>query len=348
MRQFVDNSGRYMLIIPPDWVFKNDIYASKNSVSNCFELYENPIGSFQISCHLITNNKTNIKSHLTKFIKQDIPSGRIDFKEKFIPDDDIDAYIWEDIINDNYLSCTYTYESVQRGTDGLKEELDKVRFCLSSIRMIDEKYKDSVLNSYRFNQFMNSYAASVDLLQRAYDNGSAIEITVLLSNQIDALLRLVLILKKQLDDKSNIIDTTLIYQREHDKPVMEKQVYRMALENGIINKDLHDKLYILYDQRNKVIHRYIITDLLTKNVFETAFEYSQIEKQIGKIVKEYEQMQYIAKIGIYGIAESPDKPLSNEEQDELLNSLKEKHAHVKINSEITFKKFNLNSNNEKA
>ncbi|UZT98929.1 hypothetical protein ODZ84_04990 [Chryseobacterium fluminis] len=348
MRQFVDNSGRYMLIIPPDWVFKNDIYAAKNSASNCFEPYENPIGSFQISCHLITNNKTNIKSHLTKFIKHDIPSGRIDFKEKFIPDDEIDAYIWEDIINDNYLSCTYTYESVQRGTDELKEELDKVRFCLSSIRMIDEKYKDSVLNSYRFNQFMNSYAASVDLLQRAYDNGSAIEITVLLSNQIDASLRLVLILKKQLDDKSNIIDTTLIYQREHDKPVMEKQVYRMALENGIINKDLHDKLYILYDQRNKVIHRYIITDLLTKNVFETAFEYSQIEKQIGKIVKEYEQMQYIAKIGIYGIEESPDKPLSNEEQDELLNSLKEKHAHVKINSEITFKKFNLNSNNEKA
>lgn len=337
-----------MLIIPPDWVFKNDIYAAKNSVSNCFELYENPIGSFQISCHLITNNKTNIKSHLTKFIKHDIPSGRIDFKEKFIPDDEIDAYIWEDIINDNYLSCTYTYESVQRGTDELKEELDKIRFCLSSIRMIDEKYKDSVLNSYRFNQFMNSYAASVDLLQRAYDNGSAIEITVLLSNQIDALLRLVLILKKQLDDKSNTIDTTLIYQREHDRPVMEKQVYRKALENGIISKDLHDKLYILYDQRNKVIHRYIITDLLTKNVFETAFEYSQIEKQIGKIVKEYEQMQYIAKIGIYGIEESPDKPLSNEEQDELLNSLKEKHAHVKINSEITFRKFNLNSNNEKA
>ncbi|WP_114821090.1 hypothetical protein [Chryseobacterium sp. KLBC 52] len=314
--------------------------------SNCFELYDESIGSFTISCHIITNTKANNSEEFHTSINKNDKQYRIDFKEKFISVDGNDGYSWEAVIGNKFLLCTYIYENEYKDSIELKTEIEKVLFCLSSIRIIVDTERESVLNSYRFNQFMTSYAASVDLLQRAYDNGSAIEITVLLSNQIDALLRLILILKIQLDNNSNTIDTTLIYQQEDDKPVMEKQVYKMALQNNIINKDLFDKLYTLYDQRNKVIHRYIITDLLTKSVFHTAHQYSLIEKEIGKIVKEYEQKQYKAKIGIYGVPEPPDKPLTSVQQDEFLNALKEKHSHMKINDEITFKKFDTPKDDE--
>ena len=346
MKQFVDKSGNYMLTIPADWIFKNNIYGTENLTSNCFELYDRSIGSFTISCHIITNNKANNSEAFSESIEPNIKKLTIDFKEKFISTDENNAYSWEAVIDNKFLCCTYIYDSEYEDSVELKNEIEKVLFCLSSIRIIVYKERESILNSYRFNKFMTSYAASVDLLQRAYDNGSALEITVLLSNQVDALLRLILILKKQLDNNSDIIDTTLIYQQETDKPIMEKQIYKIAFQNNIINKELYDKLNTLYSQRNKVIHRYIITDLLTRNVFDTAHQYSLIEEQIGKIVKEYEQKQYNAKIGIYGVPEPPDSPLTSVQQDGFLNSLKEKHFHMKINEEITFKKFETSGDDE--
>ncbi len=173
-------------------------------------------------------------------------------------------------------------------------------------------------------------------IEWGYKNGSSIELVVLLSNQIDALLRLSLILKKQISNNTNEIDTTIIYQREADKPIMEKKVYKMALDENIIDKYLYDKLFELYSQRNKVIHRYIITDLFTKDVTRIVYEYGKLEKKVEKIIKELEQEQFKKGIGIYGVDSPPDKPLNKKDKEKIIGSLKEKHAHEKLNKGITF------------
>ena len=65
---------------------------------------------------------------------------------------------------------------------------------------------------------------------------------------------------------------------------MEKTVYKMALDEGLLTQNLHDRLSELYNQRNKVIHRYIITDLLTKDVMKIVYDYTILEEKVGEIV----------------------------------------------------------------
>jgi hypothetical protein len=84
------------------------------------------------------------------------------------------------------------------------------------------------------------------MLNRAYENNSLIELVVLLANQIDAILRSCLILKKQLDENSEEIDVSLIHQKELDKPIMEKKIYEMALNQNIINQDTYDNLEFIH------------------------------------------------------------------------------------------------------
>lgn len=344
MRKFIDPEGNFTLSIPNDWVLTNNMYESQNSVPYTFEFYEDSIGSFQISCNSVPKDQilevtkdfflTSQKKNMTK----------LNFREKQVFKDEFDTYIWMALVEDKLIMCTYTYESSLRGSNNINSEVNKARTCLESLIIIGEKYKSKFLASERFDKFMTSYAASVDLLQRAYKNGSAVEIIILLSNQIDALLRLLFILKKQIENNTNEIDTSLIHQKNTDKPILEKQVYKMALNEKLIDKSLYEKLNILYNERNKVVHQFIITDLLTRDVFNIAFDYSKIERVIGKIVKECEKKQYQAKVGIYGTELPPDHPLDNDEQIALINSLKEKHAHSVLNNEISFGKENGNLN----
>lgn len=58
--------------------------------------------------------------------------------------------------------------------------------------------------------FLKGFAGSASLLKKAMDSGSFIECVCILSNQIDALLRIGIILDTQLkEDNKNIIDELL-------------------------------------------------------------------------------------------------------------------------------------------
>lgn len=337
MRNFIDPEGNFIFSFPNDWSYKNNEYESKEPMPHSFEFYENSVGCFQINC------KTKNSDELKEFVKhynltiQEEDTKELKFVEKFIVGKDYDLFSWMALVEDKFLLCSYTYASENRDSPKINEEADKARESLKTIMVIGDFYKKHLLASDRFSKFMTSYAASVDLTQRAYQNGSAVELTILLANQIDALLRLVLILKRQLDQNTNEIDTQLIHQQEGDRPVMEKTVYKIALDENIIDNELYQKLMYLYDQRNKVVHRYIITDLFTKDVFRISVGYSELEIEIGKIVKQYEQKQFQASIGIYGTDLAPDMPLDIEEKIALINALKEKHAHNILNQHITFK-----------
>lgn len=336
MKKFIDPKGDYLFSIPIEWGCKNGIFDAKKNDPNSFELYENPVGCFQISCNPIYKGEIPKLIKSNALITQKIGANNLTFKEHFVSTDKFDMYLWMAVVKDKFIMCKYIYDSDKRENKKVIEEIGKSKRSLETIIIIEEAHKKKILSSERFDKFMTSYGASLDLTNRAYKNGSSIELVVLLSNQIDALLRLTLILHDQIENETDEIDTTLIFQEENDKPIMEKKVYKMALDNGIIDENLYSKLFDLYSQRNKVIHRYIITDLFTKDVMKFVYEYGILEKKVGEIVKQYEQKQFELKVGIYGTDIPPDKPLDRLGKDKIIGGLKEKHAHNEINKGITF------------
>lgn len=335
-KKFIDPKGDYIFFIPTEWGYRNGMYGAKETDPDTFELYENSVGCFQISCNPKTKGELPKLIENNKLKTQELGKINLEFTEKYVSTKRFDMYLWLAVIKDKFVMCKYIYDADKKDNQKIKNEIEKARECLKTIMVIEEEHKENILASERFTKFMNSLGASIDLKNRAYKNGSSIELVVLLANQIDALLRLALILKKQIDNSTDDIDTTLIFQKETDRPIMEKTTYKMALDEGLINQNLHDKLFKLYNQRNKVIHRYIITDLLTKDVMKVVYDYTVLEEKVGAVVQEYEQKQYKLKIGIYGTDTPPDNPIDEETKQKVIGAIKEKHAHNKINKDITF------------
>ena len=145
---------------------------------------------------------------------------------------------------------------------------------------------------------MFGFAAATQLLKRAGDNGYIFEYVCLATAVIDATLRIGLILKNQLESKSKDIINELIFQKDEDKIVFEREIYKRAFKEGIITKDLFDKLDDLYTKRNRVIHRYVISEITTRQVLEIGIEYERIIPEISDRIKELEDKQIELGIGM--------------------------------------------------
>jgi uncharacterized protein YutE (UPF0331/DUF86 family) len=189
----------------------------------------------------------------------------------------------------------------------------------------------------KFNRFMVSLLASVDLTNKAQEKGSSIELVILYANRIDALLRLALILQKQLQDSTNNIDIELIFQGEEDKPISERAIYKRALDGGVIEEPLFERLTNLYESRNKVVHRYIISDLKTNDIIKLVVDYMDIHEIIGSKVGVLEQEQFTKGIGIYGDGNNPKDPIDATRMKGLLAELHDKHANRQIIKEMTIR-----------
>lgn len=166
--------------------------------------------------------------------------------------------------------------------------------------MISEDRREVVVGNFRVANFVASLAASFDLRNKAMENVSLIEMIIVVANQIDAYLRMSLMLKKQLDENSNRINISLLYQGDTDKAVMERKIYDLSKNEGILTEDLFNQLEHLYKETNKVVHRYIITDFKTRDLVDTAVSYLQLSEIICQILKEVEDMQIDKQIGYYG------------------------------------------------
>ena len=177
---------------------------------------------------------------------------------------------------------------------------------------------------------MGAIATTIDLMNRAIKNESFIEYVILSANHIDALLRLAIILKCQIENKNDEIDTSLLFQSESDKPVMERQVYKLSLEKGIISQQVYDELEDLYKQRNKVVHRFIITDIRTDEVLKIASDYGILDEEIGNIINDIEQEQVRQKVGIHKDNKKLGTKPDGVELEKLISIIKDKHGKVKF------------------
>ncbi len=93
-----------------------------------------------------------------------------------------------------------------------------------------------------------------------------IEFIIVVANQIDAYLRLCIVMKTQLNDMTNSFDLKYFYQGENDKAIMERKIYSESHAQGILSDVELEQLERLYKKRNKIVHRYVISELKTKDL----------------------------------------------------------------------------------
>jgi uncharacterized protein YecA (UPF0149 family) len=179
----------------------------------------------------------------------------------------------------------------------------------------------------KFTDFMNGFAAANLLMNRAGKNGCFVEYVCLATSVIDALLRTGLILQHQLDTASTEIPIELIFQSDDDKIISERTIYANALEKNILTPIDHEKIENLYQRRNKVVHRYIISEITTDQVLQIANEYQQLIDEISAIIYELEEEQIKRRVGIAVSDDNVPVTLRNKTKSLIYEMAKQKHGH---------------------
>jgi hypothetical protein len=328
MKSFIDSEERLIIKIPEDWFFVTDQYNGDVSMQPFgFEPYHDRNAAFQISYADIQSKK--------KIEIDPQPKGKNNLS--YIENEFEGIKTWvTNIEGGGVVVITFTYDKSicdKQKKIGLKNASESVK----SLLIFDDTSKERILPNVRWNRFMISYAASMDLTNRAYTNCSNIELVVLLANQLDAVLRQSIILKKQIVDLTDEIDISLIYQKETDKPIMEKKIYEMALTNAVINQEMYDDLVRLYDVRNKVIHRFVISDLRSNDIIQLVWSYSLIYDKLGDDLNSLEQTQFKNQIGIYKTGARPDRLMSEKMMKSLIAKIRDKHGNRKLIDGMTIK-----------
>jgi cobalamin biosynthesis Mg chelatase CobN len=119
-----------------------------------------------------------------------------------------------------------------------------------------------------------------------------------------------------------------LFQAETDKAIMERTIYQRCLDLGIISNRLFTELERLYKERNKVIHRFVITDIRSEDVFNLALEYEKLYEKIDTIILELERKQIEEGIGVWG--KNPSDGLSEEQRTLLQTKIRDKHGRLPI------------------
>lgn len=145
---------------------------------------------------------------------------------------------------------------------------------------------------------MNGFVAANKLLTRAGQNGFLVEYVCLATSVLDAMLRISLILQHQIKTRTDEIPGELLYQGEAAKIITEREIYRKALKEDIIDEELFVQLNKLHDERNMVVHRYIISDITTRQVLDIGIQYEKIIPVIGDEIRRLEEKQIELGVGM--------------------------------------------------
>ena len=158
---------------------------------------------------------------------------------------------------------------------------------------------DSIrIGSAKLNSFMSSFSAATELKARADRLGCFVESVCLASSLTDGLLRMGLILKHQIETSSSALLIDLLEQTSEGSQLSEREVYRRAREAAVINQDTFAQLESLYGERNKVVHRYIISRITTSDVLEIAIGMDAAMRQVSEQVAVLEREQIRLGIGM--------------------------------------------------
>jgi len=245
MKYFTEPNGKFVIKIPTEWQYKNIAVGHDEVSPFSFELYEKSIGAFQISCYSDQEKPLNKSIPVQKY-----DTNKLDFTTQRMDGGGFNMHLWFATVEDHMFMAKYIYDTSRQSDPEVKTELEKAEGALSTLELISPDKRDLALEFDKYEKFMASLAASFDLKNRAIENKSVIELMIIIANQIDAYLRMAIVMKKQLQEKTNRIDIALLFQGETDPPIMERKIYKQAKDLGVISQDTLDKLDKLYSERN--------------------------------------------------------------------------------------------------
>jgi hypothetical protein len=154
-------------------------------------------------------------------------------------------------------------------------------------------------NFEKLEHFTSSIATSRILLQRAHKQEFLIEALVLYAALIDGFCRIALMLKQQIKNNTQDFNEEYIFQDENKRNYFsERSIYKLCLENFILDKDLFDEIESLYDIRNKVIHRFLITEIEYSHLGLVLDKYELIYQRLWNIVYGLESEQISKGVGM--------------------------------------------------
>ena len=120
------------------------------------------------------------------------------------------------------------------------------------------------------------------------------------ANQIDAYLRLSLVIAKQLNYQTDDIDIKYLFQADNKRGMMERKIFDHSLKYCVINQELYDEMSSLYQLRNRVIHRYIISNIKTRDLVDIVSRYLKAAEKVRLILQKFENKQASCQYGVYG------------------------------------------------
>jgi len=293
MKRFVDENGTFEIKIPTTW-----IYSLKSGKVHTFQDYEIwQYDTFQLS--IIDAKEKSVKENFLRITKN-LPITKINGISYYsYPDSIGDEFIvkaWTTLLGRKIVLFSLTYPVKQNSK--LNEKIALVYQIISGFRLIEGAKSEDKINWYRFDMFLQGIAATAYMLNMAVGNKSFIEATCLLASQIDGLLRTGIILQKQVVNRNSEIEREWIYQGIKDKKKSEKDVYKEAKKLMIIDDKTFDDLFKLYDDRNRVIHRFIISEITVAEVEEIAYQYYKMQQKINKAIYDIESKQIELNLGM--------------------------------------------------
>ncbi|MGE0567698.1 MAG: hypothetical protein AB7O73_07090 [Bacteroidia bacterium] len=304
MKRFVDDNAVFEIKIPISWK-----YSLLDNRVHTFEEYD-PWNSdcFQFSITKIESEQR--KKELVQMFSLLPPLEISDVDYRAYPDNEEDSLIiksWTTIFGNEVIHFTLIVDKdadPELNPVPVEEKVKTVHKILASFDLIPDEYKERKLNSYRFEMFLQGIGATNLMLSKAIESKAFIEATCLLGTQIDSLLRIAIVLKKQLINRNMVIEKEWIYQGATDKKKSEKDIYKKAKELGILDEATFDNLYKLYEDRNRVVHRFIISEITLADVESISYEYYQIREKIKQAVDDIESEQIKQNIGMTTVDES--------------------------------------------
>lgn len=329
MKHWTEPNGILLIQIPIDWQYLNSglsDYEEKSPYG--FQTYEDPLGCFQLSCYPL--------SELAPSVAKANPNGvrKLSWKESKEDDAEFCIHLFYGAYFDQALIGKYIYDVKLKDDKRIAEQLAIVNQILYSLVIVPKSDRKLAADLDKFDRFTGSLAASHDLLYTAIDAGTCIEIIAITANQIDAYLRLSLVIAKQLEKKTNDIEIKYLSQAEGEKGITERKIFDDAFKFQVIDLETFNSLNELYNLRNRVIHRYIISDIKSRDLVEIAGRYLGALEKTRLTLRDFEQKQATLPYGVYG-TKFGKSPITDDVIRRLHASANDKHLLEKYRRKVS-------------
>lgn len=330
MKHWTEPNGIFLIQIPTEWQYLNPVVEGEEEKSPySFQPYENASGCFQISCYPL--------EEIAPKLADEHPNGvpELRWRPSRMDDSEFCVHMFYGASADQALIGKYIHDASLDNDEKINEELRLVDEILKSVVIVPPGDRKLASDMEKFDRFQGALAASYDLLDNAIESDSYVEVIAVSANQVDAFLRLSIVIAIQLKNQTDEVPIKYLFQAEDERGLMERKIYDDALKYNVIKDNDHKELNSLYKLRNRVIHRYIISNIKTRDLPGIALRYVEVCEKVRLILRDLENKQKDCQYGVYGKKFMKFSEPDNEAIKRLFADVNDKHLIRKFARKVT-------------